>query len=64
MFAASQEGHSGVVDLLVKAGADIHLADTKVHVRSFTCIDSSLTLSVAKNFWCSDTESMAMGAVW
>ena len=30
LFVASQNGHADVVDLLVKAGADVHLATTKV----------------------------------
>ena len=29
MYAASQNGHTDVVDLLVQAGADIHLATTE-----------------------------------
>ena len=31
VFAASQNGHMDVVDLLVQAGADIHLATTEVY---------------------------------
>ena len=30
LFTASMEGHTEVVDLLIKAGADIHQATTKV----------------------------------
>ena len=30
LYAASQEGHSDVVDILLKAGADVHQATTKV----------------------------------
>ena len=30
MYAASENGHTEVVDLLVQAGADIHLDTTKV----------------------------------
>ena len=30
LYVASQEGHSGVVDILLKAGADVHQATTKV----------------------------------
>ena len=41
MFAASQEGHTEVVDLLVQAGADIHLASTdEVHVSTHTVSSS------------------------
>ena len=29
VYAASQEGHTDVVELLVQAGADIHLATTE-----------------------------------
>ena len=36
MYAASQEGHPDVVDLLVQAGADIHLAETEVHISIYT----------------------------
>ena len=30
LLAASQEGHTDVVDILIKAGADIHQAITEV----------------------------------
>ena len=30
LFAASQVGETDIVDLLIKAGADIHLASTEV----------------------------------
>ena len=30
LYAASQEGHSDVVDILLEAGADVHQATTKV----------------------------------
>ena len=30
LYAASQEGYTDVVDILIKAGADIHQATTKV----------------------------------
>ena len=30
LYVASQEGHSDVVDILLKAGADVHLATTEV----------------------------------
>ena len=36
VYYASQEGHPDVVDLLVQAGADIHLAETEVHVSTHT----------------------------
>ena len=32
VYVASQNGHGEVVDILVQAGADIHLATTEVHV--------------------------------
>ena len=32
MYIASHEGHTGVVDILVKAGADIHRASIEVHI--------------------------------
>ena len=40
MYAASQDGHTEVVDLLVQAGADIHLATTEVHVSTRTVSSS------------------------
>ena len=40
VYVASQEGHTEVVDLLVQAGADIHLASTKVHVSTHTVSSS------------------------
>lgn len=33
VYVASQNGHTDVVDLLVKAGADIHLANTNVSLQ-------------------------------
>ena len=41
VYAASQEGHTEVVDLLVQAGADIHLATTEVHVSTHTVSTSA-----------------------
>ena len=41
VFVASQKGHTEVVDLLVQAGADIHLATTdEVHVSTHTVSSS------------------------
>ena len=40
VYAASQNGHIEVVDLLVQAGADINLATTKVHVNTHTVFSS------------------------
>ena len=37
LYAASHNGHTDVVDLLVRAGADVHLATTEVHVYVYTC---------------------------
>ena len=46
VHAASIEGHTDVVDLLVKAGADIHLATTdEVHVSTHT-VSSSVAVVV------------------
>ena len=42
--AASQEGHTEVVDLLVQAGADIHLATTEVQVSTHTVFSSVATV--------------------
>ena len=47
VYAASQKGHTEVVDLLVQAGADIHLA-TKVHVSTHT-VSSSVAAVVETN---------------
>ena len=44
IFIASQNGHTEVVDLLVQAGADIHLATTKVHVSTHTVFCSVATV--------------------
>ena len=41
VYAASVKGHTEVVDLLVQAGADIHLATTEeVHVSTHTVSSS------------------------
>ena len=48
VYAASQNGHTEVVDLLVQAGADIHLATTKVHVSTHT-VSSSVAAVVETN---------------
>ena len=41
MYYASQEGHPDIVDLLVQAGADIHLAETEVITCQYTHTVSS-----------------------
>ena len=47
VYAASQNGHTEVVDLLVQAGADIHLATTdEVHLNTHTV--SSLVAAVVE----------------
>ena len=48
--AASQNGHTEVVDLLVQVGADIHLAtaDDEVHVKTHT-VSSSVAAIVEIN---------------
>ena len=48
VYAASQNGHTEVVDLLVQAGADIHLATTEVHVSTLT-VSSSVAAVVETN---------------
>ena len=48
VYAASHEGQTEVVDLLVQAGADIHLATTKVHVSTHT-VSSSVAAVVETN---------------
>ena len=49
VYAASQNGHTGVVDLLVQAGADIHLASTdEVYVSTHT-VSSSVAAVVETN---------------
>ena len=45
VYAASHEGHTDVVDLLVQAGADIHLAETEVHVSTHSVLFSEVSLS-------------------
>ena len=41
VFVASHNGHTDVVDLLVQAGADIHLATTKVYINTHSVLLSS-----------------------
>ena len=49
MYTASENGHKEVVDLLVQAGADIHLATTdEVHVSTYT-VSSSVAAVVETN---------------
>ena len=48
VYAASKNDHTEVVDLLVQAGADIHLAATKVHVSTHT-VSSSVAAVVETN---------------
>ena len=49
VYAASRKGHTEVVDLLVQAGADIHLATTdEVHVSTHT-VSSSVAAVVETN---------------
>ena len=48
VYVASQKGHTEVVDLLVQAGADIHLAITEVHVSTHT-VSSSVAAVVEFN---------------
>ena len=48
VYAASQEDHTDIVDLLVQAGADIHLATTEVHVSTHT-VSSSVAAVVETN---------------
>ena len=45
VYAASQNGHTEIVDLLVQAGAEIHLANTdEVHVSTHTLSSSVATV--------------------
>ena len=49
VYAASMNGHTEVVDLLVQAGADIHLATTdEVHISTHT-VSSSVAAVVETN---------------
>ena len=48
VYVASLEGHTDVVDLLVQAGTDIHLATTKVHASTHT-VSSSVAAVVETN---------------
>ena len=49
VYVASQEGHTEVVDVLVQAGADIHLITTEeVHVSTHT-VSSSVAAVVETN---------------
>ena len=47
VYGASQNGHTEVVNILVQAGADIHLATTgKVHVSTHTMSSSVVETNV------------------
>ena len=48
VYVASQEDHTEIVDLLVQAGADIHLATIEVHVNTHT-VSSSVAAVVETN---------------
>ena len=47
MYVACQEGHTDVVDLLVKTGVDIHLSTTEVYMylllpsHMYTCVEGN-----------------------
>ena len=66
VYAASLNGHTEVVDLLVQAGADIHLATTdEVHVSTHT-VSSSVAAVVETNVrlinpWCTGVRVMVLG---
>ena len=47
LYAASQEGHTEIVDLLVRAGANIHQATTKVH----NICDITLDTNNCMQYW-------------
>ena len=49
VYVASQNGHTEVVDLLIMAGADIHLASTKVHISIHTVSSSTAAAVVETN---------------
>ena len=49
VYAASQEGHTEVVGLLVQAGADIHLATTDEVRVSIHTVSSSVAAVVKTN---------------
>ena len=37
LYVASREGHTDVVDMLVKAGADVNQATIEVHIHVHAC---------------------------
>ena len=53
LYAASQNGHTDVVDLLVRAGADVHLATTEVF--AYTLCGQVITCLHVSNSMFSDT---------
>ena len=63
MYFASQEGHPDVVDLLVQAGADIHLATTEVYTCQYThTVSSSVRYhSVSEGRMKSSTAGLLLG---
>ena len=48
LYAASHEGHTEIVDLLVRAGADVNQATTKVH--NYIC-DTILDTNNCIQYW-------------
>ena len=46
VYVASENGHTDVVDLLVQAGADIHLADPEVYTLIRTVSSSAVIVVV------------------
>ena len=42
LYVASESGHTDVVDLLVRAGADLHLTTTEVYMHTY-CADHNHT---------------------
>ena len=49
LYAASQEGHTDVVDILVKAGADVNQATTVVCLFELGVRDTHVCMYISKN---------------
>ena len=50
LYTASQEGHTDVVDILVKAGADVNQAETVVHVCLFELANTQICIIFRKEY--------------
>ena len=62
LFMASQNGHTDIVDLLLKAGADVHQVFRPVHMLLSNNIPSSMH-TYYKGWWCSSDNGCSAGTL-